>query len=155
MAPNDVRAAAFKGQVKTGDGRCCYALTVTDNHSRYLLGCQGLASTCVALAKPVFTQLFKEIGLPMRIRTDNGVSFATNTLARLSSLSAWWVRLGILPEHIEPGKSWQNGLHERMHRTLTLETTHPVANTCRGQQRKFNRVREEFKLEPPHEALNM
>jgi hypothetical protein len=49
--------------------------------------------------------------LPKRIRTDNGVRFATNTLARLSKLSAWWVRLGVLPELIEPGKPQQNGLH--------------------------------------------
>ena len=34
-------------------------------------------------AKPVFTCLFKEYGLPKRIRTDNGVPFATNTLARV------------------------------------------------------------------------
>jgi hypothetical protein len=63
-------------------------------YSRYLLGCQALNSTAVAEAKPVFTRLFKEYELPKRIRTDNGVPFATNTLARLSSLSAWWVRLG-------------------------------------------------------------
>jgi hypothetical protein len=39
---------------------------------------------------------------------------ATNTLGRLSRLSAWWVRFGVLPEFIEPGKPWQNGLHERL-----------------------------------------
>lgn len=69
-------------------------------------------------AKPVFTRIFKEFGLPNRIRTDNGVPFATNTPARLSKLSGWWVRLGVLPELIEPGKPQQNGRHERMHRTL-------------------------------------
>ena len=89
----------------------------------------------------MFTRLFKEYGLPQRIRTDNGVPFATNTLARLSQLSAWWVRLGILPELIEPGKPQQNGRHERMHRTLKAETTRPPAGTCRAQQRKFNRFR--------------
>jgi len=52
---------------------------------RYLLGCQGLNSTSVEESKPVFTKLFREYGLPKRIRTDNGVPFATNTLARLSS----------------------------------------------------------------------
>jgi putative transposase len=128
---------------------------VTDGFSRYLLGCQALPSTRVAEAKPVFTRLFKEFGLPKRIRTDNGVPFATNTLARLSQLSAWWVRLGILPELIEPGKPQQNGRHERMHRTLKAETTRPPANTGRGQQRRFNRFREEFNCERPHEALDM
>jgi transposase InsO family protein len=155
LAPNDVWAADFKGHFKTGDGLYCYPLTVTDGFSRFLLGCQGLHSTMVCQAKPVFTRLFKQYGLPKRIRTDNGVPFATTSLARLSSLSAWWVRLGILPELIEPGKPQQNGRHERMHRTLKAETTRPPANSCRGQQRKFDRFRQEFNFERPHEALDM
>jgi len=155
LAPNDVWSADYKGQFRTGNGIYCYPLTVTDGYSRYLLGCQGLNSTAVAEAKPVFTRLFKEYGLPKRIRTDNGVPFATNTLARLSSLSAWWVRLGVLPELIEPGKPQQNGRHERMHRTLKAETTRPAAGSLAAQQRKFNTFREEFNNERPHEALDM
>lgn len=154
LAPNDVWSADYKGQFKTGDGIYCYPLTITDGYSRYLLGCQALYTTAVADAKPVFTRLFREYGLPKRIRTDNGVPFATNTLARLSSLSAWWIRLGILPELIEPGKPQQNGRHERMHKTLKAEATKPPAGNLSAQQRKFNRFREEFNQERPHEALD-
>ncbi len=154
LAPNDTWCADFKGQFKTGDGIYCYPLTVTDGYSRYLLGCQGLLTTAVKEAKPVFTRLFKEFGLPKRIRTDNGVPFATNTLARLSSLSAWWVRLGVLPELIEPGKPQQNGRHERMHKTLKAEATKPPAGNLQAQQRKFNYFRSEFNDERPHEALD-
>jgi putative transposase len=153
-APNAVWCADYKGQFKTGDGRYCYPLTVTDGFSRYLLGCQGLSSTAVAEAQPVFTRLFKEYGLPLRIRTDNGVPFATTTLARLSKLSAWWVRLGILPEFIEPGRPDQNGRHERMHRTLKAATTRPAAGSLGAQQRRFNGFRAEFNHERPHEALD-
>lgn len=155
QAPNDIWCADFKGQFKTGDGLYCYPLTVTDGFSRYLLGCQALLSTKVEEAKPVFTRLFKEFGLPQRIRSDNGVPFATPTLARLSALSAWWVRLGILPDLIEPGHPQQNGRHERMHRTLKAETTRPPGANRQAQQRKFNRFRQEFNEERPHEALNM
>ena len=154
LAPNDLWSADYKGQFRTGNGRYCYPLTVADGFSRYLLGCEALSSTAVAEAKPVFTRLFREYGLPKRIRTDNGVPFATNTLARLSRLSAWWVRLGIVPELIEPGKPQQNGRHERMHKTLKAETTRPAANSLRPQQRKFDRFREEFNTERPHEALD-
>jgi len=153
-APNDLWAADFKGQFKTGDGIYCYPLTITDDCSRYIVACQGLHSTSVQDAKPVFTRVFKEYGLPRRIRTDNGVPFSTNTLARLSKLSAWWVRLGILPEFIQPGKPQQNGRHERMHRTLKAETTRPPAGSLRAQQRKFNAFREEFNHVRPHEALD-
>jgi transposase InsO family protein len=154
LAPNDLWSADFKGQFKTGNGRYCYPLTVTDNFSRYLLGCQGLNSTAVEEAKPVFIRLFREFGLPKRIRTDNGVPFATNTLARLSKLSAWWVRLGVMPELIEPGKPQQNGRHERMHRTLKDETTRPPAGSLPAQQRKFNVFIDEFNNQRPHEALD-
>ena len=153
LAPNHVWCADFKGQFRMGNGRYCYPLTVTDGHSRFLLGCQGLTSTAVAGAKPVFARLFHEHGLPQFIRTDNGVPFATNTLARLSRLSAWWVRLGVLPQLIEPGKPQQNGRHERMHRTLKAETTRPPAAALRSQQIKFDRFRQEFNHERPHEAL--
>lgn len=154
LAPNDVWSADYKGQFRTGDGRYCYPLTVTDGFSRYLLGCQALRSTAGVDAKPVFTRLFQEFGLPTRIRTDNGVPFATTTLARLSTLSAWWVRLGVLPELIEPGRPDQNGRHERMHRTLKAATTRPAAGSLAAQQRRFNTFRQEFNHERPHEALD-
>jgi transposase InsO family protein len=154
LGPNHIWCADFKGQFRMGNGRYCYPLTVTDSHSRFLLGCHGLNSTAVDLAKPIFSRLFHEYGLPQFIRTDNGVPFATNTLARLSKLSAWWVRLGVMPQLIEPGKPQQNGRHERMHRTLKAETTRPPAHAMGSQQVKFDRFRTEFNHERPHEALD-
>jgi putative transposase len=153
VAPNQIWCADFKGQFRMGNGRYCYPLTVTDQYSRYLLGCHGLSGTSVDGAKPVFQRIFQEYGLPQYIRTDNGVPFATNTLARLSRLSAWWVRLGVLPQLIEPGKPQQNGRHERMHRTLKDETTRPPASAMRSQQVKFDQFRKIFNDERPHEAL--
>lgn len=155
LRPNDCWSADFKGQFRTGDGLYCYPLTVTDNFSRYLLGCQALSGTTHDASKAVFTRLFKQYGLPSRIRTDNGVPFAAPTLGRLSRLSVWWIKLGVMPELIEPGKPQQNGRHERMHRTLKDETTHPPAFNIRAQQRKFNSFRREFNDERPHEALDM
>jgi putative transposase len=154
-APNEVWSADFKGHFKTGDGRYCYPLTITDGYSRFLLGCEALSSTRGQEATPVFMRVFKEFGLPRRIRTDNGVPFATNTLARLSQWSTWWIRLGLLPELIEPGKPQQNGRHERMHRTLKAETTRPPGANLRAQQQQFKHFREEFNHERPHEALDM
>ncbi len=154
-APNDVWNADFKGHFKTKNGIYCYPLTVTDSFSRYLLCCQGLGSTAVVETKPMFTRLFKEFGLPKRIRSDNGVPFATYTLGRLSRLSAWWIRLGIMPMLIEPGRPDQNGSHERMHKTLKREATRPPGGNLSAQQRKFNVFREEFNNLRPHEALDM
>jgi hypothetical protein len=71
---------------------------VADGYSRYLLACRALPSTATAGARPVFERLFRECGLPGRIRSDNGVPFATIALGRFSALSVWWVRLGVLPD---------------------------------------------------------
>src|SRR5262245_11947400 len=136
--PNAVWTADFKGQFKTRDGEYCYPLTVVDGYSRYLLGCQGLRLTSIELARPVFCRLFQEYGLPGIIRTDNGVPFAATALGRLSTLSVWWVRLGIFPELIEPANPEQNGSHERMRRTLKRETTRPPRGNVAAQQVRFN-----------------
>jgi putative transposase len=152
--PNAVWTADFKGQFRTRDAEYCYPLTVVDGYSRYLLECQGLRSTAIDLARPVFLRLFGEHGLPRIIRTDNGVPFATTALGRLSTLSVWWIRLGIYPELIEPAHPEQNGSHERMHRTLKRETARPPRGNLAAQQSRFNEFRREYNEDRPHEALD-
>ena len=151
---NDVWCADYKGEFKTGDGIYCYPLTITDGCTRYLLACKGLYSTNHVRAKSVFKSVFRNFGLPAIIRTDNGPPFATTAIGRLSRLSVWWIRLGIFPELIQPGRPDQNGRHERMHKTLKQETTRPPAATMRAQQFRFNRFVEEFNTVRPHEALD-
>ena len=153
--PNDIWAADYKGQFLLKNGSYCYPLTVSDLYSRYLLGCQAHEAISLEKTREYFQWLFSEYGLPARIRTDNGVPFAAQGLARLSRLSVWFIRLGIYPELIEPGHPEQNGIHERMHRTLKAEATIPPASSIRGQQRKFDGFRKEFNDERPHEALGM
>ena len=152
-APNGTWTADVKGHFKTRNGVYCYPLTVVDGFSRFLLACQGLPSTTIAGAKPIFLRLFQEYGLPQIIRTDNGVPFATTALGRLSTLSVWWIRLGIRPELIAPSSPQQNGRHERMHRTLKAEATRPPSGNLQAQQTRFNRFRQEYNHDRPHEAL--
>src|SRR5947208_872490 len=154
-APNGTWTADFKGQFKTRNGVYCYPLTIVDGFSRYLLACQGLLSTAIVTARPVFLRLFQEHGLPAIIRTDNGVPFATTALGRLSTLSVWWIRLGILPELIAPASPQQNGRHERMHRTLKAEATRPPSANVLQQQARFHAFLTRYNQERPHQALGM
>lgn len=154
-APNSVWTTDFKGHFKTRNGLYCYPLTIVDGYSRFLLACQGLRSTAIALSKPVFQRVFEEYGLPTVIRSDNGVPFATTALGRLSTLSVWWIRLGIRPELIQPAHPQQNGSHERMHRTLKRETTRPARGNLAAQQVCFNVFRTEYNEERPHEAIDL
>ena len=155
QGPNDIWAADYKGQFRLKNGSYCFPLTVSDLSSRYLLGVDAHPAISLEKSFEHFRQVFRVYGLPNRMRTDNGVPFASNALARLSQLSVWFIKLGIYPELIEPGKPQQNGVHERMHRTLKQEATIPPASSLRLQQRKFDRFREEFNRERPHEALGM
>jgi len=155
VEPNDVWGTDYKGQFRLKDGSYCFPLTVSDLASRYLLGCDAHPEVSLERTLRHFRVLFETYGLPKRIRTDNGVPFASNALARLSQLSVWFIKLGIYPELIEPGEPQQNGVHERMHRTLKEEATIPPAGSLRAQQRKLDRFRVEFNQERPHEALGM
>lgn len=154
--PNDLWCADFKGEFKMGDGRYCYPLTVTDHASRYLLMCEAHESTRENPVIAAFERLFSERGLPQAIRSDNGVPFASpNGLFNLSKLSVWWLRLGIAIERIKPGNPQQNGRHERMHLTLKNEAARPPGMNAIQQQETFDRFRDEFNAERPHEALAM
>lgn len=152
-APNQVWPADFKGQFKTGDGQSCYPLTVTDHFSRALLVCRGLPSVHAALAKPVFRALFREVGLPDAIRTDNGAPFAAHGIHGLSALNVWWMQLGIVHQRIRPARPQENGQHERMHRELKRETARPAAASARAQQRRFEAFRQRYNTERPHEGI--
>jgi putative transposase len=151
--PNVIWTTDFKGQFRTRDGRYCFPLTVKDMHSRFLLGCQGRFDVSMAGAKPVFIELLREFGLPERIRSDNGVPFASNALGRLSQLSVWFVCLGITPEFIEPASPQQNGKHENMHLVLKRQATRPPQANLRTQQRVLNTFRHNYNWVRPHEAL--
>ena len=156
VRPNAVWTADFKGEFRTGDRCVCYPLTTADLFSRYLLGCKVRRSTSHDEARPAFEQLFREFGLPDAILTDGGTPFSSaRSPRRLSRLSVWWVRLGIRPIVIEPGKPQQNGCHERMHRTLKQATARPPSPTLWRQQVSFDSFRREYNEERPHEGIGM
>jgi transposase InsO family protein len=151
-APNAVWCADFKGCFSVG-GERCHPLTISDGYSRYLLRCQGLRRPLYRCARRVFESAFREDGLPLAIRTDNGPPFSTLAPGGLSRLAVWWIRPGIRPERIQPGRPDQNGRHERMHRTLKAETARPPRSSFPAQQRAFDQFQVEYNQQRPHEAL--
>lgn len=150
---NAVWSADYKGQFKMGNKIKCYPLTISDNYSRYLIGCRGLDRPTHEQTKPYFKWAFIQHGLPDAIRTDNGQPFASRGLGGLSRLGVWFIKLGIIPERIELGCPEQNGRHERMHRTLKECTASPPKKNLEEQQKAFNYFIEEYNHERPHEAL--
>lgn len=152
-APNEEWAIDFKGWFRTCDGTRCDPLTITDAASRYLIEVRIVDPTWAGV-KGAMERVFKDIGLPDAIRSDNGSPFGSTGAGGLSALSVWWLKLGIEPRYIPPASPQDNGRHERMHRTLKDETSKPSAQTAAEQQRRFDTFRRHFNQERPHEALD-
>ena len=71
-AANDVWTIDFKGWFRTGDGTRVDPLTLSDACSRYLLRCQAVARPDTEHVWPILDAAFREYGLPLRLRSDNG-----------------------------------------------------------------------------------
>jgi len=152
-AANDVWCIDFKGWFLTGDDRRCEPLTLTDAHSRYLLRCQALARTDTDHVWPVLDAAFREFGLPLRLRSDNGSPFASRGPGGLSRLSVKVIKAGVVPERIAPGKPQQNGRHERMHLTLLQDAATPPARSLREQLKRLREFQRIYNEQRPHESL--
>lgn len=151
-APNAEWSIDFKGWFRTLDGERCDPLTITDAASRYLIEVRIVDPTWAGV-RGALERVFSDIGLPGAIRSDNGTPFGSSGAGGLSSLSVWWLKLGIEPRYIPPSSPQDNGRHERMHRTLKAETSRPAAGSLPEQQARFDQFRRHYNQERPHEAI--
>ena len=151
---NDVWCIDFKGWFLTGDGTHCEPLTLSDAHSRYLLRCQALGRNDSDHVWPILEAAFREFGLPLALRSDNGPPFASSGAGGLSRLAVKVLKAGVRPERISPGKPQQNGRHERLHLTLKQDTASPPAPSLRQQLERFQDFQRVYNEERPHEALD-
>lgn len=150
---NDVWTIDFKGWWRTSDGKRCDPFTVRDAYSRYVLAIE-LIQPKAQYVRAVLQRLFKKHGVPKAIQCDNGTPFIS-VLGRagLTSLSAWWISLGIAIVRSRLAHPQDNGGHERMHRDMAIDIeAHPAATT-KAQQHACNKWRQEFNHVRPHEAL--
>jgi len=152
-ASNRVWAIDFKGDFFLQDGTRVYPLTMEDLYSRFLLELRALESTNFVAVKASCRRIFSHYGTPEGIVVDNGIPFAGEGLLGLSRLSSWWLSLGIKVHFIEPSKPYQNGHLERLHGTLKIEATQPASTNLKAQQRRFDRWREYYNRQRPHEAI--
>ena len=152
---NEVWTVDFKGWYRTADGTRVDPLTVRDLYSRYGLRVALLHSQEVEATRREFKRIFRQYGLPERIRCDNGAPFGGGGPTGLTRLSAWWVKLGIEVEFITPGRPCENGAHEQFHRVYKAEVARAPARRRAEQQRRSNRWLRVYNEERPHEALGL
>ncbi len=145
----------FMGDFGLYCGRC-YTLTVLDDYSRFSLGLSACADQQHATVKSQLEATFRRYGLPYRILADNGGPWGSCGQDGYTQLAAWFFRLGIGLAHSRVCHPQTVGKDERFHRTLRFELisrrTFVDLQDC---QRQYDRWREVYNCQRPHEALHM
>ena len=144
----------FKGEFQMDDSNYCYPLTILDDHSRFSLKIAPRLSTTNVVI-PVFTEVFREYGMPDSILSDNGAQFA-GFKKGYTQFERWLMDLDILPIHGRIKHPQTQGKIERFHRTMKQELlNHTNIADIRDAQNKFNLWRDKYNNIRPHEALGM
>ena len=153
--PNDLSQIDFMGHFAVGKDRC-YSLTMIDDHSRYaqlLAACGNERSETV---QRHLIGVFRKFGLPRSMNMDNGNPWGNPTGNPYTKFTVWLIRLGVRISHSRPMHPQTNGKDERFHKTLRGELVSHHTFSCLSEvQRSFDRWREIYNHERPHESLGL
>ena len=151
---NQMWQADFKGEFRMADNKYCYPLDIIDDHSRFAIKIAPHLSTANVVI-PVFTEAFREFGLPDSILSDNGAQFA-GFKKGYTQFERWLMDLDILPIHGRIKHPQTQGKIERFHRTMKNELlNHTQIFIIEDAKIKFCIWRDKYNNLRPHEALGM
>ncbi len=153
-APNLLWQMDFKGRMPLDDGTSCHPLTVLDDHSRFVPCLAACADEQGRTVKVHLEGAFRRYGLPDAMFVDNGGPWGSTGGERWTWLVVWLLKLGVGVIHSRPYHPQSRGKNERLHRTLKAEVF--AFNRLRDLavvQRAFDRWRDIYNLDRPHEAL--
>lgn len=155
-APNLLWQMDFKGWIKLGNGERCHPLTIIDDHSRYV----PCLKACINQQKPMvqghLERTFRRYGLPDAMFVDNGSPWGAASGKHWTRLRVWLLKLGVELIYARPYHPQSRGKNERFHRTLSDEVfAFQNFDSFAHVQRAFDRWREVYNFERPHEALGM
>lgn len=151
---NQMWQADFKGEFRMADNKYCYPLDIIDDHSRFAIKIAPHLSTANVVI-PVFTEAFREFGLPDSILSDNGAQFA-GFKKGYTQFERWLMDLDILPIHGRIKHPQTQGKIERFHRTMKNELlNHTQISNIEDAKIKFCIWRDKYNNLRPHEALGM
>jgi transposase InsO family protein len=160
-SPNELWQMDFKGQFKMLNRGFCYPLTILDDHSRFNICLSACGNETSQTVKDQLIAIFRRYGLPDRILADNGGPWGTaghfnaEGEPALSMLAIWLMRLNVHVIHGRPYHPQTQGKEERFHRTLKTELLqYQKFNNLNHSQKGFDKWRNKYNLERPHEALN-
>ena len=151
---NQMWQADFKGEFRMIDNNYCYPLDILDDHSRFAIKVEPRLSTANVVI-PVFTEAFREFGLPNSILTDNGAQFA-GFKKGYTKFERWLMDLDIQPIHGRIKHPQTQGKIERFHRTMKQELLkHTPISDIDDAAIKLAAWKDKYNNIRPHEALGM
>lgn len=154
-APNRLWQMDFKGHFQMEQGRC-HPLTLLDDHSRFSLCLRACGDEQGRSVQAALTDVFRLYGLPERMTMDNGPPWGSYELDAYTPLTLWLIRLGIRVSHSRPYHPQTQGKLERFHRTLKTELlNYRSFRDLDDAQHHFDRWREIYNHERPHDALHL
>lgn len=155
-APNLLWQMDFKGWVKLGNGVRCHPLTVIDDHSRYVPCLKACGDQQNQTVQAHLQTTFQHYGLPEAMFVDNGSPWGDASGRHWTRLRVWLLKLGIETIYSRPYHPQSRGKNERFHRTLYDEVFALKRFDGFAQvQRAFDRWREVYNFQRPHEALGL
>jgi transposase InsO family protein len=152
--PNELWQMDHKGAYHGRWGVRAVPLVVEDDATRYLVGLRSLPDKGLVSTWGALWELLGEFGLPEAILTDNDAVFSGGVGP--SHLESYLMRLRIQVLHGRPRHPQTQGKVERLNGTLARELV-VSRNFGVGTelQPEFDRFRQEYNFERPHEALGL
>lgn len=152
--PNELWQVDHKAAFHGRWGVRAVPLVVEDDATRYLVGLRSLPDKGLVSTWGALWEMFGEFGLPEAILTDNDAVFSGGVGP--SHLESYLMRLRIQVLHGRPRHPQTQGKVERLNGTLARELV-VSRNFGVGTelQPAFDRFRQEYNFERPHEALGL
>ena len=151
--PNELWQMDFKGPKNWP--KSCTALSVLDDHSRYLVALQATARPEGALVRQHLEQAFLECGLPEAMLMDHGIPWWNHqSFGGSTELSLWLMRQGIRLYFSGIRHPQTQGKVERFHGSMERALNHRGVPE-EDHQQWLDAFRHEHNYIRPHEALGM
>lgn len=152
-APNELWQMDFKGPLHRGEK--LGPLSVLDDHSRYVVALQQVASMCGEQVREHLEGAFGGCGVPAAMLMDHGTPWwGRRAPAGLTRLALWLMKQGIELHWCRVRHPQTQGKVERFHGELQRALDCRQAGT-ENRQLWLDRFRWEHNHLRPHEALGM
>ena len=154
--PNELWQMDFKGHVALHAAGRLHPLTVLDDHSRFAVVLAACTNEQTETVRQQLIIAFRRYGLPERLITDNGSPWGDGPGSPFTPLGVWLIEHGIRISHSRPYHPQTMGKDERFHRSLKAEVlSGPPFADLPAAERAFDRWRDVYNTQRPHEALGL